>query len=131
MSKIAVITGGASGIGEATARRFAAAGWAVEIGNRDALRGQAVASELGGAFRQLDVASEVSVSAFAAEVLARRGAVDALVNSVGILQNAVRITEMTMEEFDQIHAINVRGSLLMNRAFGTAIAAGRSSTWRR
>ena len=65
MSKIAVITGGASGLGEATARRFAAAGWAVEIGDRDALRGQAVASELGGVYSPLDVASEGSVNAFA------------------------------------------------------------------
>lgn len=123
MSKIAAITGGASGIGEATARRFAAAGWAVEIGDRDALRGQAVASEIGGVYSLLDVASEGSVNAFAAQVLARHGAVDALVNSAGILQNAVRITEMTMEEFDQIHAINVRGSLLVNRAIGKAMSA--------
>ncbi len=126
MSKIAVITGGASGIGEATARRFAAASWAVEIGDRDALRGQAVACDLGGVFRHLDVASEVSVNAFAADVLERHGAVDALVNSAGILQNAVRITDMTIAEFDQIHAINVRGSLLVNRAFGTAMSAAGS-----
>jgi NAD(P)-dependent dehydrogenase (short-subunit alcohol dehydrogenase family) len=73
MSKIAVITGGASGIGEATARRFAAAGWAVEIGDRDALRGQAVASELGGVYSLLDVASEGSVNAFAAQAVDHSG----------------------------------------------------------
>ena len=44
-------------------------------------------------------------------------------NSAGILQNAVRMTEMDMAEFDRIHAINVRGTLLVNRAFGKAMAA--------
>ena len=126
MSKVAVVTGGASGIGEATARRFSAAGWTIEIGDRDAERGNAIAAELGATYRALDVASEDSVNAFAADILGRRGRVDAVVNSAGVLQNAVRLTEMDMEEFDRIHAINVRGSLLINRVFGKAMSAAGS-----
>jgi len=126
MRRIAVVTGGASGIGEATARRFGAAGWTIEIGDRDVERGNAIALELGATFRALDVASEASVNAYAADILGRYGRVDAVINSAGVLQNAVRITEMDMEEFDRIHAINVRGSLLINRVFGRAMSAAGS-----
>ncbi|CAN7248872.1 SDR family NAD(P)-dependent oxidoreductase [Devosia sp. LjRoot16] len=123
MSKVVVVTGGASGIGEATARRFAAGGWAVEIADRNAERGAAIAAELGATYAGLDVADDDAVAAYATDVLARRGAVDAVVNSAGVLQNAVRVLEMDMAEYDRIHAINVRGTLVVNRAFGAAMAA--------
>jgi NAD(P)-dependent dehydrogenase (short-subunit alcohol dehydrogenase family) len=118
-ARVAVVTGGASGIGEASARRFAAGGWAVEIADRDASRGEAVARALGAGFSALDVSDEGAVEAFVARV----GRVDAVVSSAGILQNAVRATEMDMAEFDRIHAVNLRGTLLVNRAFGRAMAA--------
>ena len=118
-TSVVVVTGGASGIGEATARRFVAAGWAVEIADRDEARGPAISGEIGAGFTALDVTDEAAIGAFAA----RLGRVDAVVNSAGILQNAVRMTEMDMAEFDRIDAINVRGTLLVNRAFGKAMAA--------
>ena len=121
-ARVAVVTGGASGIGEAAARRFAAGGWSVEIADRDAARGAAVAAEIGAGFTALDVSDDGAIEAFAAGILARRGRVHAVVNSAGILQNAVRVTEMDMGEFDRIHAINTRAVLLMNRAFGKAMA---------
>ena len=123
MSRVVVVTGGASGIGEATARRFAAGGWIVEIADRNAERGEAIAAEIGATYAGLDVADDTAVADYAAAVLARRGAVDAVVNSAGVLQNAVRVLEMDMAEYDRIHAINVRGSLVVNRAFGAAMAA--------
>lgn len=126
MSKVVVVTGGASGIGEATARRFAAGGWTVEIADQNASRGKQICLELDATYEALDVAHEASVKAYAAAVLQRRGQVDAVVNSAGVLQNAVRITEMEMAEFDRIHAINVRGTLLVNRAFGAAMSAAGS-----
>lgn len=120
---LAVVTGGASGIGEATARRFAAAGWRVIVADIDDERGRAVAAEIGTAeFAHLDVASEEAVERFAADVFARHGVVAALVNSGGVLQNAVRVTEMPMAEFDRIIDINLRGSVLMGRAFGSRMA---------
>lgn len=122
MSKLVVVTGGASGIGEATARRFVAGGWAVEIADRDTERGPRIAAELGAHYESLDVADEAAIAAYAADVLSRRAAVDAVVNSAGVLQNAIRVTDMTITEYDRIHQINVRGSLLVNQAFGRAMA---------
>lgn len=128
MSKVAVITGGASGIGEATARRFAMAGWTVEIADRDADRGARIAAEIGAHYSSLDVADDAAILAYAAAMLSKHGAIDALVNSAGILQNAVRVTEMDMAEYDRIHAINVRGTLMLDRTFGKAMsAAGRGA----
>jgi NAD(P)-dependent dehydrogenase (short-subunit alcohol dehydrogenase family) len=126
MSKVVVVTGGASGIGEATARRFAAGGWTVEIADQNTSRGKQICLELDASYETLDVADEAQVNAYAALVLARRGRIDAVVNSAGVLQNAVRITEMEMAEFDRIHQINVRGTLLVNRAFGAAMSAAGS-----
>ena len=120
--KVAVVTGGASGIGEAAARRFAEAGWTVEIADLNETSGRVIATELGGNFSRLDVAVEEEVLAFAADVYARRGRVDALVNSAGLLQNPTRIARMAMADYDRIHAVNVRGTLLVNRAFSVRMA---------
>lgn len=125
-NQVVVVTGGASGIGEATARRFAAAGWFVVIGDISDEKGQAISDELHGSYRRLDVSSEAEVVAFCAAVYSDFGQVDAVVNSAGILQNAVRFTEMDMAEFDRIHAINVRGTLLVNRSFATRMSEAES-----
>jgi NAD(P)-dependent dehydrogenase (short-subunit alcohol dehydrogenase family) len=121
-AKVAVVTGGASGIGEAAARRFAAAGWTVEIADLNAAPGEEIARELGGRFSPLDVASEDLVADFAAAVGSRRPHIDALVNSAGLLQNPVRLERLEMAEYDRIHGVNVRGTLLVNRAFAPRMA---------
>lgn len=122
--QVAVVTGGASGIGEAAARRFVEAGWSVVIGDINETRGMAIAQELGKAaqFLRLDVASEDDVKLFCDKVYALHQDVDAVVNSAGLLQNPVRIAELDMAEFDRIHAVNVRGTLLVNRCFSTRMA---------
>src|SRR5262245_2081898 len=66
----ALVTGGASGMGEATARRLAAAGATVIILDRDAAKGDKVASDLGGRFVQADVTNEGDVSAAVAAATA-------------------------------------------------------------
>ena len=122
--QVAVITGGASGIGEAAARRFVEAGWSVVIGDNNEARGLAVATELGQAVRflKLDVASEDDVKRFCSDVYRLHANVDTVVNSAGLLQNPVRIADLDMAEFDHIHAVNVRGTLLVNRCFSTSMA---------
>ena len=80
----AIISGGASGLGEATARALAAAGSTVVVADLNADRGEAVAAEVGGKFVQTDVADEASVTA-AVEVAAGQGApLRVVVNCAGI-----------------------------------------------
>ena len=65
---------------------------------------------------------------FVAAVYADCDRVDALVNSGGILQNAVRVTDLDIAEFDRLWAVNVRGTMLVNQAFGRRmVAAGQGS----
>ncbi|MEP3436869.1 MAG: SDR family oxidoreductase [Hoeflea sp.] len=132
--KTAAVTGGASGIGEATVMRFAREGWNIVIGDINTSRGETVAeaARLAGAASvsvlHLDLADEASVTAFASETYARHASVDAVVNSGGILQNGIRFLDMPIEEFDTVWTINVRGTLLINQAFGRRmIDAGTGS----
>lgn len=80
----AVITGGASGLGEATARHLRARGAAVTIFDRDSARGSEIAAEIGAAFAQVDVISEESVKAGLAVAADAMGGINALINCAGI-----------------------------------------------
>jgi len=80
----AVITGGASGLGEATARHFAGAGATVTLLDRDAERGNRVAKEIGGYFAETDVTDEASVQAAIAHAMDKMGRISACVNCAGI-----------------------------------------------
>jgi 3alpha(or 20beta)-hydroxysteroid dehydrogenase len=90
--KVAIVTGGGSGIGLATARRFAAAGAEVVIANRS--DAGALAEGFGGAFLPVDVAEDSQVAALMAEVVRRHGRIDILVNSAGLIDEMVPIAEM-------------------------------------
>lgn len=120
---VAVITGGASGIGEATARRFVQAGWSVVIGDSNQNRGNAVCQELGPttAFLELDVSSEADVRRFHSDVCKIHHRIDAVINSAGILQNPVHLEDLDMATYDHIHAVNVRGTVLINREFAPTL----------
>jgi NAD(P)-dependent dehydrogenase (short-subunit alcohol dehydrogenase family) len=127
---VVAITGGASGIGEAVARRFADAGWRVVIGDINRARGIAIAEEIGNAvtYLEVDVSSEDAVNRFCAETYSLHPNVDVLVNSAGILQNPVRLVDLDMAEFDRIHSVNVRGTLLTSRSFAAPmIRRGKGS----
>ena len=80
----AVITGGASGLGEATARHFAANGAQVTLLDRDAERGTKVAEEIGGFFAETDVTDEDSVKAAIDMAVEKMGRITATVNCAGI-----------------------------------------------
>lgn len=81
---MAVVTGGASGLGEATARHFAAQGAKVTLLDRDADRGTDIASEIGGHFAETDVTDEASVAAAIDLARNRMGGLNAAVNCAGI-----------------------------------------------
>jgi len=82
--RVAVVTGGCSGIGLATARRFTAEGAKVVIGDVDDANGPRIAQELGGAFVRCDVTSPEQVQALFREASERFGAVDIAFNNAGI-----------------------------------------------
>ncbi len=83
-STAAIVTGGASGLGEATARYFAENGAQVTILDRDAERGKEVAAEIGGHFVETDVTDEASVAAAISYATDKMGRITAAVNCAGI-----------------------------------------------
>ncbi|MGX6606453.1 SDR family NAD(P)-dependent oxidoreductase [Micromonosporaceae bacterium Da 78-11] len=85
MQKVALVTGSVSGIGAATARRFAADGMTVAIHSRTSrTAGLALADELGGTYHQADLADDDAAAALVPSVLERHGRLDVLVNNAGI-----------------------------------------------
>lgn len=85
MQTVALVTGSTSGIGEATARRFAADGMTVVIHSRSSREaGLALAAELGGTYLQADLEQEDEAAALVPQVLAAHGRLDVLVNNAGI-----------------------------------------------
>jgi NAD(P)-dependent dehydrogenase (short-subunit alcohol dehydrogenase family) len=115
--KVALITGGASGIGLACARLFAREGASVMIADIDEAAGQSALAGLveGGAeaaFVAADVADSTSVQAMVGATVARFGGLDVLVNSAGVGGAARHLHLMDEAQFDRTLAINLRGVFL-------------------
>jgi NAD(P)-dependent dehydrogenase (short-subunit alcohol dehydrogenase family) len=111
---VAVVTGGASGIGLATCRRLRDEGFAVAALD---LRPDG-ASDAAKITMACDVTDEASVNAAMAAVTTRLGAIDVLVNNAGITGSAAATVchETPVAEWDRVHAVNVRGPFLCSRA---------------
>jgi NAD(P)-dependent dehydrogenase (short-subunit alcohol dehydrogenase family) len=122
---IAVITGGASGIGAACCRELAACGAKVVVVDRELDRAREVASEISGRAWRIDVADEVATEAGAAAIEGEIGPVDVLVNSAGVLQIPVRPTELTMAAYDDVVRVDQRGTYVASVAFGRRMVARR------
>jgi NAD(P)-dependent dehydrogenase (short-subunit alcohol dehydrogenase family) len=101
-NKVAIITGGASGIGAGTVRRFVAEGARVLISDLDTERGGALAAELGDntAFLQTDVSQEEQVAAMVAEATDRWGRLDCLYNNAGFGGALGPISKTTVDDYD-------------------------------
>jgi NAD(P)-dependent dehydrogenase (short-subunit alcohol dehydrogenase family) len=110
---VAVVTGGGSGIGLATSARLAQDGFSVAVLDLQPPDGGTAALAL-----RCDVTDEADVATAMATVAARLGPVDVLVNNAGITgsQQATRCHETPVEEWDKVHAVNVRGPFLCSRA---------------
>jgi NAD(P)-dependent dehydrogenase (short-subunit alcohol dehydrogenase family) len=113
-NKVALITGGTSGIGRATAIAFAAEGAKVVVTGRRAKEGQEVVDEIAkfdgeALFIKTDVSQAVDVSAMVAKTVAAFGRLDYAFNNAGVEQVVRPITEQTEEEFDFVTNINVKG----------------------
>ena len=125
----AVVTGAASGLGEATARALAAKGAKVAIFDRDAERGDKVAGEVGGVFCQVDVTSDDAVAAAFAKAREAHGQERVLVNCAGVANAAKTVgrdketkaaKRYPMQQFELAIGINLIGSFrcIANSAFG-------------
>jgi NAD(P)-dependent dehydrogenase (short-subunit alcohol dehydrogenase family) len=115
----AVVTGAASGLGEATARELAARGAKVAVFDRDATRGEQVASEIGGIFCEVDVTSDEKVAAAFAKARAAHGQERILVNCAGVANAAKTVSRdketkaakgYPIQQFELAIQINLIGS---------------------
>jgi NAD(P)-dependent dehydrogenase (short-subunit alcohol dehydrogenase family) len=106
--RVAVVTGGGSGIGLATARRFAAEGARVVVVDVNADAGTKAASEVDGEFVACDVADEPSVAALFDGVVERHGRVDVAFNNAGISppdDDSILVTEL--DAWERVHRVNL------------------------
>jgi 3-oxoacyl-[acyl-carrier protein] reductase len=117
--RVALITGGAAGIGQATALRFAEEGARVVICDVSEEAGRQTAAMLGpdAAFYKVDVTDRRAVQEWVDDVAARYGRIDILVNNAGILRDAQLVKykdgqvvgQMSEEDFDRVVAVNLKG----------------------
>ena len=110
--KIAVVTGGTSGIGEAIAKAFVSEGAKVVIAGRREEEGRALEKQIGVRFVRADVSHEADVEAMVNQTLEWFGRLDCLVNNAGIPSPMISITETEVSVIDQVLAVNVRGVIL-------------------
>ncbi|MCB9748677.1 MAG: 3-oxoacyl-ACP reductase FabG [Myxococcales bacterium] len=137
--RVAVITGGAQGIGAATARAFAAAGATVEIWDMNEESGVALADQIVGeqdgeaGFTRVDVGDRAAVDAAVASARDRHGQIDILINNAGIVRDAqlvkikggALVDQMSEEAFDAVLKVNLKGVFNCTQAIvPTMIARG-------
>lgn len=116
--QVAIVTGGASGIGRAIGERLAHEGAQVVLFDLNVEQAQAAAVELGGNVSALpvDVADARSVSGAVAHVAVQHGRLDIMVNCAGITgPTNARIVDYSAEDFDRVIGINLRGSFLTTK----------------
>jgi NAD(P)-dependent dehydrogenase (short-subunit alcohol dehydrogenase family) len=115
--KVAIVTGGAQGIGAGICARLIAAGYAVAIADDDAEAGREAEAVLAGAwFVECDVADEAQVAACVASAVARSGRLDALVNNAALARPArVPVEQLPLEVWNRTLAVNLTGAFLMTK----------------
>jgi NAD(P)-dependent dehydrogenase (short-subunit alcohol dehydrogenase family) len=115
--RTALVTGAGNGLGRAIAIEFAARGARVVLSGRNRSTVEAVAGEIGTAARVaiVDTSSAESVGALAAELADEE--ISVLVNNAGVAGPVAPLTDISVAEWDDVFAVNVRGVFLMCRAF--------------
>ena len=111
--KVAIITGGASGIGLATSRRFLEEGARLALWDIDAKKGRSIAEGFSAEgfevlFIRVDVADPEAANAAAKQVFERYGRIDILINNAGITRDST-LKKMTSEQWDQVIGVNLSG----------------------
>jgi NADP-dependent 3-hydroxy acid dehydrogenase YdfG len=120
--RVAVVTGASSGIGTATAKALARTGYRVIVGARRLDRLTALADEIGGDARALDVTDSASVAAFCGAVPPR---LHLLVNNAGGAKGLDRVGQASDEDWEWMYEANVLGLMRVTRALLPNLEAGR------
>jgi NAD(P)-dependent dehydrogenase (short-subunit alcohol dehydrogenase family) len=125
---VAIITGGASGIGEASARRFASDGYDIAIVDMNTASGEEVAKSLAASgvtarFYRCDVADAAAVDAIAASVEKDLGGADILVTCAGLIPNTEGIMDMDLDAHDRMWRVNYYGTVHACRSFARPMIA--------
>jgi len=120
---IVVVTGGASGIGEACCRTLVRDGWRVVVVDLRADAAERITKELGGRAYAADVAQAAQLAEVAETIEREVGPVYGLVNSAGVVQHPLPPEELTMEAWDNVINIDQRGTYVACVAFGRSMAA--------
>ncbi len=123
--KVALITGGAKGIGEAIVESFRASGAEVLICDTDREMGQALAERVNARFHATDVSDLGQVSAAVASAVAHFGRLDVLVNNAGIFPSCPAL-EISPELWDRVFSINLRGAFFACQAAARQMVAQRA-----
>ena len=121
MNKIAVVTGGSAGIGEAAARALAGDGWTVYVAARRLERCQEIAEQIGGVAVELDVTSQESVDKLAG-MLDR---VDLLVNNAGGARSLDYLRDASEEDWNWMYQTNVYGTVRVTKALYPQLKAAQ------
>lgn len=113
--KVVVVTGGASGMGAASARAFAKAGAQVVIVDRNRALAQQIATELGAEVQVGDVSDSAFCNGVVEQTVRRDGRLDVLVNAAGLIVRASG-EETSDEQWQRVMGVNVNGTFFMCRA---------------
>jgi len=118
--RVAIVTGGAKGIGRACVRRFLNDGFCVVIADHDEHAGAAALTEFTSyedrvAYFDCDVSDKLSVHNLVAETLSVFGQIDVLINNAGIALKG-GITDLDDRDFDKVLSVNLRGAFLASKA---------------
>jgi NAD(P)-dependent dehydrogenase (short-subunit alcohol dehydrogenase family) len=118
--KVAIITGGGSGIGRAISLAFAAEGAIVVVTGRTFARLKEVADDItskGGIARAIsaNIADEINVKEMVAQAVKEYGQIDVLVNNAGIPGPTVNIADMELDKWNEVLSINLTGAMLCSR----------------
>lgn len=120
--RVALVTGGASGIGRACVESLVEAGARVVVADRDAAAAEAAARAVGGDFRAVDVGDEQAVAAAVEGAERDVGPIDVLVTCAGVLQRTFPPKQLSWKEWDLVQRIHLRGTYACCAEVGSRMA---------
>jgi NAD(P)-dependent dehydrogenase (short-subunit alcohol dehydrogenase family) len=121
--RVGVVVGGGNGIGEAACRLMHERGWRVVVVDNDSTAARRVAADVGGRALVMDISREDEVENAAREVETAWGVASALVVAAAMFQNVVPPAQLPTAVWERTLEVNLTGTWLANRAFGTRMAA--------